>query len=124
MATLGDKKRAEAIAEKSKPVFWKAGAWSFGLSHGYEWILSAQLCPQGRGSKESDWKFLGEMAGAVGAPVESLVTPFDETHPNDTHYWIWPSETCPEELREQVVQIARDAVLTGKQFARESRGTS
>jgi hypothetical protein len=65
MATLGDKKRAEAIANDSKPVFWKAGAWSFGLSHGHAWIFSAQLYPQGRGSEESDWKFLGEMAGAV-----------------------------------------------------------
>ena len=51
MATLGDKKRAEAIANDSKPIFWKAGAWSFGLSHGYEWIFSAQLSLSGEAQK-------------------------------------------------------------------------
>jgi hypothetical protein len=54
-----------------------------------EWIFSASLHPRGRSSTEADWRFLGQMAYAVGAPPDSLKTPFETTPPNDVHYWIW-----------------------------------
>jgi hypothetical protein len=53
------------------------------------WCLSASLWPRGRPSRDKDWKYLGEMCAALGAPKDSLKTPFSTTHPNDVHYWIW-----------------------------------
>ena len=58
-----------------------------------EWILSASLHPRERSSTEADWIFAGRMAKAVGAPLDSLKTPFETTNPNDVHYWTWFQET-------------------------------
>lgn len=57
--------------------------------HADEWIFSASLHPKGRSSVLEDWRFIGEMACALGAPFDSLKTPFETTNPNDAHYWIW-----------------------------------
>ena len=54
-----------------------------------QWIFSACLHPRGRSSTEADWTFLGQMVGAMGAPVASCRTPLDTTHPNDVLYWLW-----------------------------------
>lgn len=56
---------------------------------GDRWIFSASLYPRGRGSTEKDWRLLGVMCAAVGAPKDSLQTPFETTNPNDVHYWMW-----------------------------------
>jgi hypothetical protein len=57
-----------------------------------EWILSASLHPRGRASTEEDWRFLGEMVGWFGAPLDSLRTPIETTEPGDVHYWMWSDE--------------------------------
>lgn len=59
---------------------------------GDRWIFSASLYPRGRGSTEKDWRLLGVMCAAVGAPRDSLQTPFETTNPNDVHYWMWSEE--------------------------------
>lgn len=53
------------------------------------WTFSAQLRPHGRSSTEKDWHVLGQMVAAVGAPLESCLTPPEKTHPNAVHYWMW-----------------------------------
>jgi hypothetical protein len=62
---------------------------SLGEDLGDRWIFSASLYPRGRSSVEKDWRLLGTMCAAVGAPQDSLQTPFETTNPNDVHYWIW-----------------------------------
>ena len=57
-----------------------------------QWILSACLHPRGRSSVDDDWHLLGQMTAAFGAPHASLRTPFETTHPNAVHYWIWDEE--------------------------------
>ena len=54
-----------------------------------QWILSASLHPRGRSSVDEDWRLLGQMTYAFGAPEDSCRTPLETTHPNDVHYWIW-----------------------------------
>lgn len=54
-----------------------------------QWIFSASLHPRGRSSVQEDWRFYGEMAAAIGAPAESLMTPIETTDPNAVHYHIW-----------------------------------
>lgn len=56
---------------------------------GDRWIFSASLYPRGRSSTEKDWRLIGVMCAAVGAPKDSLQTPFETTDPNDVHYWMW-----------------------------------
>jgi len=60
-----------------------------GLKLPKEWIFSACLHPRGRSSTQEDWDVLGRMLAVVGAPIDSLRTPFETTHPNDVHYWTW-----------------------------------
>ena len=52
-------------------------------------IFSAQLIPPGRSSSEDDWKTVGMMAAALGAPLDAILTPLAEADPNLSHYWIW-----------------------------------
>lgn len=60
------------------------------------WIFSARLDPVGRSSKEEDWRFIGRLVAALGAPENSLKTPFETTPPNAVHYWMWyEPETLP-----------------------------
>jgi hypothetical protein len=54
-----------------------------------EWLFSAKLQPPERSSTEADWKFLGSMCAALQVPIDSLITPFEMTNPNATHYWSW-----------------------------------
>jgi hypothetical protein len=54
-----------------------------------EWLLSAKLYPHNRSSTEADWRFLGTMLAALHVPLESIVTPIEQTDPNSTHYWSW-----------------------------------
>lgn len=65
----------------------KASGAPSGLSR--LWILSASLFPAGRSSTEKDWRFLGEMLRALGAPKDSLRTPLETTPPNAVHFWTW-----------------------------------
>lgn len=59
--------------------------------------MSAKLFPFGRGSKERDWRFLGEALSRYGVPRPfdsykdggSLVTPIETTPPNQALHWHW-----------------------------------
>ncbi len=55
---------------------------------GGEWLLSAKLFPPGRSSSEDDWRFLGEMLGALRVPPEVAMS-IGAHHPSETHYWRW-----------------------------------
>src|SRR5262245_60132888 len=101
MTTFGDLKRAEAVANKGSPLFWRIRGWEVGLSFGprrdglevtpgpARSSLSAVLFPRGRSSSRHDWDYLGEVMETIGAPMDGLMTPFETTHPNATHYWMW-----------------------------------
>lgn len=66
--------------------------WEFGLScNENRWHFSAKLFPQGRGSTEKDWHYLGRVLAEVGAPEQPL-TPFETTDPNAVHHWDWSAK--------------------------------
>jgi len=50
------------------------------------WILSARI--QTPGSTGEDWKQLGNITAAMGAPARP-VTPIETTPPDAIHYWVW-----------------------------------
>ena len=69
--------------------------WRFAFSRGPFGVglhLSASLYPPGRGSKDVDWEFLGQVVAVLGAPRDALVTPFETTPPNAVHHWTWTPE--------------------------------
>ena len=84
--------------------------WSLSISYGAGvcgagWIMSAMLAPPGRGSTLADWNFIGRAAAHVGAPEDALLTPFETTHPNTTHYWTW--ESSPAFVEQARKMLAR-----------------
>jgi hypothetical protein len=62
----------------------------------HQWVFSASLHPRGRASVDDDWRLLGQMVAAVGAPEGSCRTPMLTTDPNDVHYWIWTDPEAPK----------------------------
>jgi hypothetical protein len=54
-----------------------------------QWIFSASLHPRGRSSTQEDWKLLGMMLCAVGAPMSGCRTPLETTDPREVLYWMW-----------------------------------
>jgi len=54
------------------------------------WHLSAEL--RTNFSEESDWKELGMVLAAVGAPLDSCLTPVDKADPASVLHWDWAGE--------------------------------
>ncbi len=55
------------------PFFRNSNGWRFGFSKSQgTCIFSASLEPQGRSSVESDWRYLGEVSGAIRLPAEAM----------------------------------------------------
>lgn len=85
------------------------GGWEWCVSCGTHapnavehWHISAMLYPKGRGSREHDWEILGyvmhllysKSTGVTGdAPLP--ITPFETTHPNRPHHWVWHNDRSP-----------------------------
>lgn len=71
------------------PFFRRDDGWRYGLSitptsAGVALVMfSAQLIPEGRGSNESDWRRLGEIAGALGMPSEGTERLAEEARTGD-----------------------------------------
>ena len=78
------------------PYLMVAQGWRFGFSHtpgacGLH-IFSAQLVPEGRGSCDADWAFLGAMAAALQLPpsaAQQLVEQAEHSDPNGVMKAVW-----------------------------------
>lgn len=63
--------------------------WSFTYTvDGNEHVLVTQLTPIGRGSTLEDWRNLGAVAAALGAPFESMPESI-RSAPNAPHRVVW-----------------------------------
>lgn len=81
------KEAVQSISDHIAPVVAAIGALRGKPGH-VLFVLSMSLYPRGRGSNDADWHFLGRITASFGAP-EQPTTPYETTHPNDTHYWVW-----------------------------------
>lgn len=78
------------------------------------WHFSAMLYPKGRSSTKDDWNMLGYITATLqdltgyprDAPNIEPLTPFETTHPNRVHHWVWHSDGSPIDPR-LMVQIQK-----------------
>lgn len=113
--------RVRARNATRNPAFARIGPWSVAISvdefgTGPLRVFSAQI--KTPGSTPDDWRLLGEIVAAVGAPIEALRTPFDTTPPEATHYWIWHEDGRPVE---EEAGAHFDRLIGAMRFALEER---
>ena len=106
MTVKGDRISAQAVAAQLKADARAETPFARCVSNGWSFVysvpckaipymgLSAQLWPVGRGSKEHDWFFLGQVMGAIGVPVGSCAVASDvaTADPNSVLKWLWAPE--------------------------------
>jgi len=101
---------AEAGKMSPKRIFRHVEGWEFQLSFSdlgdmkAVFYLSAMLHPPMRSPKDDDWKNLGRLLGALGAPRDPVLR-WEEFHPNAPHHFAWD-----EDGRVEIPEFGKEAL--------------